>query len=1238
MPKFPGFTLTNYGKRFNCNLVSTAIYTDNRLRTSTIKSPIPRTNGASSCGCKVELQNKKSFQFISAYFPHGPKDINLNFFEKLKQTNDTSWILAGDFNHHHANWSTSPRALKHESSFSKTISECELVLLNDGSPTRIPDGENVRNHLPTAIDLSLVSPHLINTEWIPLPEFRANSDHIPLLISTQVTSELADPPMFTPKFDKDNANWDLYQSHLSSHTIQEIEHNNIDIYWCNVKTKIIHAANLSIPKTKKNSYPLYNPWWNEQCQVAIRTERRCNQALYRHYTESNIEALEKAKSQRKQIISKAKLEYWQSYLANKIDDYRNTSKLWKKVKMLKKQKHTIKRPLIFQGKTYSTEKDKAQLLAQQIAHKSQNNSLNPIALQRRKDFEATYYHPKADNSLPINQPFSLSELDSALASIKQKDKAPGADPVCYRMLSQVPLSFKKIILHFFNKCFHSGQLPILWKEAEVFTLLKEGKLATDPDSYRPISLTPHTSKVFERLLNVRLEYYLETNHVIPECQSGFRKFRSTTDNLVYLTENIKKTLKRNGWIQYITCFDVRKAFDKVWHVKLLSKLQTIGISGRFYDTIKNFLSDRSIRVKNQNELSERHYLDMGTPQGAVLSPTLFTIMLYDIQKLNIEKQKLLMFADDIALISEVFNLGRMKHKADTYTPKRLEQHQAAIELLEDYMMENGFSFSGEKTQFMSVVRDSFKEYRKAYIIVGGVKKEASPTIKYLGITLHHLLNWKPHFQEVATKSQSAINLLRVLAGQKWAKGTKFLVDVARALIRTRLSYGQECFFGALPHEKKILDNIEAKAIKIALGIPNTASSNRVYSEIEWISLEEERRLRCCQYVVRSKTIGQNIIKDIVCNPWNIEKEIVLRNFGQSVTLYERQTPIVEFSRPIISRCAISLKNIEKWEPYPTSPWLLKSPEYHETLKWKKSDAPLEAGAETNLFIENNLSEYLQIYTDGSVIQNTADVNFGNSGFGIFVKPPNKKYKRTAIQTKCSPFLSTFSVEMSAIVSALQIIVDKYPSHLFPKVAILTDSLSCMQALQSRPKLRFKLQNQAAILMNKIICRDQLLKIVHVPSHCKVIGNELADRLAQRATKLNEITKHIPYTRKEAYALIMSQCKKAKHLFPTYQHFPNPNGTFPNLQTEFTILLRRLRVKISPCNYTIFECQCGKRVKYTHIFENCVGFKNDTKELMQYMSKNNLTYETILNKHSSLAWEPAHILCKTIFATKYSYCF
>ena len=67
-------------------------------------------------------------------------------------------------------------------------------------------------------------------------------------------------------------------------------------------------------------------------------------------------------------------------------------------------------------------------------------------------------------------------------------------------------------------------------------------------------------------------------------------------------------------------------------------------------------------------------------------------------------------------------------------------------------------------------------------------------------------------------------------------------------------------------------------------------------------------------------------------------------------------------------------------------------------------------------------------------------------------------------------------------------------------------------------------------MDKIISREQSLKIIHVPSHCKVIGNDLADILAQRATKLKDITKHIPYTRKEAYALLLTQCKKKQPSF------------------------------------------------------------------------------------------------------------
>ena len=153
----------------------------------------------------------------------------------------------------------------------------------------------------------------------------------------------------------------------------------------------------------------------------------------------------------------------------------------------------------------------------------------------------------------------------------------------------------------------------------------------------------------------------------------------------------------------------------------------------------------------------------------------------------------------------------------------------------------------------------------------------------------------------------------------------------------------------------------------------------------------------------------------------------------------------------------------------------------------------------------------------------------------------------------------------------------------------------------------------------------------------MLGNEIVDKIAQSATKLDR-NAWLPYTRKEAYALLMTQCKKSASLFPTFQKFPNPHGTFPKLPTEFIILLRRLRVKISPCIYTIFKCKCGERIKYSHIFENCTGFNIKTKGLLNFMRDKHITQENILLKHTDLGWEPARLLCETIMKTEYSHCF
>ena len=470
-------------------------------------------------------------------------------------------------------------------------------------------------------------------------------------------------------------------------------------------------------------------------------------------------------------------------------------------------------------------------------------------------------------TLEINDPITMAELDQALKNTTNKKKASGSDPLNYLMLSQLPQNCKEALLNIYNKAFSTGQLPQSWKEAQVFSLLKPGKPASDPDSYRPISLTPHSGKLFEKIIKRRLEHFLDDKNLLPDSQNGFRHSRSTTDNLVYLTEKMKETLRQKYRGMYCAFFDIQKAFDRVWHTKLLEKLANLGLSGNIYNTIKDFLHNRKMQVRVNNELSDYKKLDMGSPQGAVLSPLLFIIMMHDIEtKVTLDKNKIMLYADDIALISDIGKMGKSSiGKGDPTNKKLLQSHQTSINSLVQYMSENGFSFSEQKTQFQ-VVSNNEVPRREAVIRVNNTIVRHSQIVTYLGLKFHCLLKWSPHFNEIKRKAQRYINLLKILANKSWARGTKFLVDVARSLIRSVISYGQECFFAATKKEKKILNVIESKALRIVLNLPPNTPSTNFYKEVGWLPPEEDRLLRCSEYVLRTQRIENNLVNPFLYDP------------------------------------------------------------------------------------------------------------------------------------------------------------------------------------------------------------------------------------------------------------------------------------------------------------------------------------------------------------------------------------
>ena len=181
-------------------------------------------------------------------------------------------------------------------------------------------------------------------------------------------------------------------------------------------------------------------------------------------------------------------------------------------------------------KIYESKEEIANILGRTFKSNSSSVNYNPQFKRHKQETEMEELNFETDTNENYNLPFTISELENSLKNAH--DSAAGADEVHYQLLKHLPRISLQTLLNIFNRIWEEGTFPESWTKATIIPIPKPNKDHTNPTNYRPIALTSCLCKTMERMINNRLHFYLESNNIISEHQSGFRKNRSTADQLV----------------------------------------------------------------------------------------------------------------------------------------------------------------------------------------------------------------------------------------------------------------------------------------------------------------------------------------------------------------------------------------------------------------------------------------------------------------------------------------------------------------------------------------------------------------------------------------------------------------------------------------------------------------------------------------------------------------------------------